>query len=127
MGKDGADLRELFLLVVVDGDISGPLFHFLQLSVTCLASLNQLMGVLFALALRNDAFDLVKPAIRTWSSMLNYIAANLPRSAALASFRCSALHALRRPHAISFQPGGIRSSLLLLLLLRLRRLLSSNR
>ena len=60
---------------------------------------------LFALAFRDNAFDLVQPTICTRCAMLHYIAANLTRATALASFGGSSLDTLGWSHAIRFEAG----------------------
>lgn len=56
-----------------------------------------------ALALRHYTFNLVEAAVCAWGTMLDHITADLPGSAALASFRSSPLD---RPVGLVAHPSG---------------------
>jgi hypothetical protein len=101
MGTFAAGLSVLLFAV---GDVS-LVVHFLQIVRRSVTECRESVDQLFALAFRDNAFDLVQSTVCTRCAMLDYIAADLTRATALASFGGSSLDTLGWSHAIRFEAG----------------------
>lgn len=89
---------------------SPSLFHFLHSCVNCISRSLLCSHLLLALALRDDALDLIEPTIGA-GYLLDDIAADLASTAALTGLGGSSLHTLAQSRAVIVQARLVRCAL----------------